>query len=62
MASVFGSYGWAGGAVKNIENILKETGIEIIQPGLGIQYLPDESELQKCYEFGRDFAQRIKKE
>ena len=60
MASVFGSYGWAGGAVKDIENILKETGIEIVQPGLGIQYIPDEIELKNCVEFGRNFAQRIK--
>ena len=62
MASVFGSYGWAGGAIKNIENILKETGIEIIQPGLGIQYLPDEIELKNCDEFGRNFAKRLKEE
>ena len=60
MASVFGSYGWAGGAIKNIENMLKETGIEITQAGLGIQYLPNESELTHCYDFGREFARQLK--
>jgi len=60
IASVFGSYGWAGGAIKSIENMLKETGIEIVQPSLGVQYVPDENELKKCYEFGRDFAKKIK--
>jgi flavorubredoxin len=62
IAACFGSYGWAGGAVKNIENILKETGIENAQPGLGIQYVPNEDEMQRCYDFGKNFAQKIKKE
>jgi flavorubredoxin len=60
LACAFGSFGWAGGAVKNIEDILQETGIEIAQPGLGIQYVPDENELKRCYEFGKNFAQFIR--
>ena len=60
IASVFGSYGWAGGAVENIESILKETGIEVVQPGLGIQYVPDTNEIKRCYEYGVDFAKHIK--
>ncbi len=59
IACAFGSYGWAGGAVKNIENILKETGIEVTQPGLSVQYVPDVAELKRCYEYGKDFAKRI---
>lgn len=60
LGAVFGSYGWAGGAVKNIEAILKETGIGLALPGLGVQYMPDEKEIKLCYEFGRDFAGKIK--
>jgi flavorubredoxin len=60
IAAAFGSYGWAGGAVKNIENMLKETGIEIAQPGLSIQYVPDETEIKCSYAFGIDFAQKLK--
>jgi flavorubredoxin len=59
IAGVFGSYGWAGGAVKSIENILNETGIEIAQPSLPIKYVPDDKELKSCYEFGKSFANRI---
>lgn len=59
---VFGSYGWGGGAAKSIENILKEAGIEIIQPPLSVQFVPDENELKKCFEFGRDFANGIRNE
>jgi flavorubredoxin len=60
IAAVFGSYGWAGGAVKEIEGVLKESGIEVVQPGLSVQYVPDEKELQECYQYGKDFAQKIK--
>ncbi len=59
IAGVFGSYGWAGGAVKEIENVLKEAGIEIAQPGLAIKYVPDETEIKRCDEYGREFAKII---
>jgi len=60
ISAVFGSYGWAGGAVKNIENILKESGIEIVQPGLSFKFVPDENEIKLCYEYGRAFAEKVK--
>lgn len=53
VASVFGSFGWAGGAVRDIENMLNASGISLSQPGLGIRYTPDENELRNCVEFGR---------
>ncbi|MDD4980188.1 MAG: flavodoxin domain-containing protein [Candidatus Omnitrophica bacterium] len=61
IAAVFGSYGWAGGAVKNIEDILREAGIELIgSPGLSVKYVPDENDIKRCYEFGRNFAGKLK--
>lgn len=59
LAAAFGSYGWAGGAVKNIETILKETGIEVIIPGISVKYTPDENEIKNCYEFGRAIADKL---
>jgi len=55
----FGSYGWAGGAVKAVEDVLKETGISIVQPSVSVKYVPDESELKRCYEFGKEFAAKL---
>ncbi|MFA5144690.1 MAG: flavodoxin domain-containing protein [Candidatus Omnitrophota bacterium] len=60
LGCVFGSYGWAGGAVKEIEALLKEAGIGSALPSLSAQYAPDESEIKHCVEFGRDFAKIIK--
>ncbi|MFH1201605.1 MAG: flavodoxin domain-containing protein [Candidatus Omnitrophota bacterium] len=59
IAAAFGSYGWSGGAVKEIEDIFKESGIELAQSGLSFKYVPDDVELKRCYEFGKDFAQKI---
>lgn len=59
IAATFGSYGWGGGATRAIENILKDAGMEITQFSLTVQYAPDENELKKCYEWGKEFAKRI---
>jgi flavorubredoxin len=59
VACVFGSFGWAGGAIKQIENILKEAGIEVTQPGLGVRYRPDQDEIKRCYDFGSEFAAKL---
>jgi anaerobic nitric oxide reductase flavorubredoxin len=60
IAAVFGSYGWAGGAEKEIEDVLKAGGIEVIQPGLSVKYMPDDSEIKDCYDFGKEFAAKVK--
>ena len=60
IACAFGSYGWSGGAVNSIEKVLKEAGIEITEPPISVKYRPDESELKACYEYGVNFAKKIK--
>ncbi|MFH0935778.1 MAG: flavodoxin domain-containing protein [Candidatus Omnitrophota bacterium] len=62
VASTFGSYGWTGGAAKEMEIVLKEAGIDIASGGPSFKYLPDEREMRACYEFGSDFARIIKGE
>jgi flavorubredoxin len=61
LGAAFGSYGWAGGAVKNIEGILQSAGIELALPGVSVKYAPDTDETKRCYEFGKDFAGKILK-
>jgi len=60
IAAVFGSYGWGGGAVGGIEKILKEAGVEVSQDSLSAQYVPDTGEINKCYEWGKEFAGRMR--
>lgn len=60
--ATFGSYGWAGGAIRDIEEAIKKAGIEIITQSLEVKYVPDEIELNSAYEFGTKFAKSIKEE
>ncbi|MBU2540862.1 MAG: flavodoxin domain-containing protein [Candidatus Omnitrophica bacterium] len=59
VAGAFGSYGWAGGALKEIENAVGASGIKLVQPSLGVKYVPDDKELEACYNWGKDFAKNI---
>jgi anaerobic nitric oxide reductase flavorubredoxin len=60
IVGAFGSYGWGGGAVKDIYEELKKMGLEIVEPGVQVIYKPSADEEQRCYEFGRDFAGKVK--
>ena len=55
----FGSFGWSGEGAKNIEAILKESGIEIVMPSIAAKYMPSPEDLKNCFEFGRNFAAKI---
>jgi anaerobic nitric oxide reductase flavorubredoxin len=59
-AGFFGSYGWAGGAVKEMQEVLKDSGFDQTAPGISFKYVPDTSELAACFEFGSQFAQGLK--
>jgi len=58
--AAFGSYGWSGEAVNNIEKILIESGIEIVQPPLSVKYVPSESDLNACFDYGKKIAGMLK--
>jgi anaerobic nitric oxide reductase flavorubredoxin len=62
MAAAFGSYGWGGGATINIEKTLKSAGMEVVSPAITVKWVPEKDELQKCYEYGQEFAKKIKAE
>ena len=56
----FGSYGWGGGAVKEAYEEFKKMKIEILEPGIEVLYRPSMDDESKCYEFGGDFAKKVK--
>jgi anaerobic nitric oxide reductase flavorubredoxin len=60
IVGAFGSYGWGGGAVKEAYEDFKRMGLEIFEPGLQILFRPSFEDETKCYEFGKEFAKRVK--
>lgn len=55
----FGSYGWGGGACNILNKELREMGFEVLDANLEFKYAPDESELQKCVDFGRELVKKM---
>ncbi len=53
----FGSYGWGGGAVRRLVEILKAEGYDVMDEQLAQQFFPGNEELKECYEFGRGAAE-----
>lgn len=60
VGAAFGSFGWSGENVKHIEETLVKAKIQILQEGIKFKWQPTKEELEKCVEFGRSFAQKMK--
>ena len=60
IACAFGSFGWAGGGVRDIEKIIGASGMALLQPSIAFKYVPDDSELKVCFEFGKNIAEKAK--
>ncbi len=59
MAAAFGSYGWSGEAVKILNQEFESMGMDIVDDGLKVQYVPDKADLEKCFELGEKIARKI---
>ncbi|VVB88199.1 Type A flavoprotein FprA [uncultured archaeon] len=57
--ATFGSYGWAGGGVKGINDKLKSAGNEPVE-SLEVRFRPDEMDLANCYAMGQRIASQVK--
>lgn len=60
IAAAFGSYGWSGEAVKILNKEFTEMKFDIIDDGIRVQYVPDEDDLEKCFDLGVKLAKTLK--
>jgi flavorubredoxin len=60
IAGAFGSFGWGGGAVKEVYAAIKQMGLEVYEPGVEVVYRPGPEDEQRCYDFGYGFAEKVK--
>ena len=58
--SFFGSYGWGGGAVKNMTEIAQKAGFQTNEQKIEVKFVPESEDLKKCVEFGQQIATKIK--
>lgn len=59
LTGVFGSYGWSGEGVPNIENRLKMVRTKQFAPGYKIRFKPNEEQLEHAYKYGLEFAHEL---
>lgn len=59
VGAAFGSYGWGGGAVRQLEQMLGEMKVELACESLRVRYVPGDEELEKCRQLGRAVADRL---
>ena len=60
VGAAFGSYGWAGGAKRVVEEEMRQAGVELIESDLEFSYKPSEEEWRRAYDFGAEIADRVK--
>ena len=58
-AAAFGSYGWSGEVIKQLKEELEKGGFRIVNDGYRSLWVPDEEELSKCEEFGKEFIRQL---
>ncbi|OGR28565.1 MAG: MBL fold metallo-hydrolase [Desulfobacterales bacterium RIFOXYA12_FULL_46_15] len=60
IAVAFGSYGWSGEAVNILNREFAEMKLDIIDEGVKVQYVPDEDDLNRCFDLGVKIAKTLK--
>ena len=58
-AAAFGSYGWSGEGVKLLSEHLAGAGMELADEGIRTPWVPDESALKACEEYGKSFISKV---
>jgi flavorubredoxin len=58
VAAAFGSYGWSGEAVKMITEDLEAMKFKVVDPGVRVQFVPDQHAMEAC----RELATKVAKE
>ncbi len=58
-AAVFGSYGWSGEGNKLLAEDISKAGFEVVTEGYRTLWVPDETALVACQEFGKEFVQSL---
>jgi flavorubredoxin len=58
-AAAFGCYGWSGESTKIISENLASAGFELVDDGIKAMWNPDNENLTKCVEYGRELAAKV---
>lgn len=60
IGATFGSFGWSGEAVRQIQGVLAEMKVEMVGEAISVRHAPDRGVLNKCYARGTLVADKLK--
>ena len=58
--AAFGSYGWGGGAIGQMEAAFEAMKIERVAPSIKVKYVPADEDLAGCFELGAKVSKRLR--
>jgi flavorubredoxin len=61
VGAAFGSYGWSGESIRQIEDTLKEMKVELIGDAISTKHVPDFPVLDQCFSLGKMIGERLNK-
>lgn len=59
LGAAFGSYGWGGGAVKELRDHMEKGGLIMPLEDLQIKYRPNDEQRLQCFEYGQAIGERM---
>lgn len=59
VGAAFGSYGWSGEAVKELNGLLEGMKVQLVSEGLRSVYIPDDQMLEQSTDLGRSVGRRV---
>jgi flavorubredoxin len=60
VGAAFGSHGWSGEGVGQLEALLTEMKVELAAPGVKAVYVPDAAVLAACFSLGQQVAGKVR--
>jgi flavorubredoxin len=59
IGAAFGSYGWSGEGVHQVNDILRQMKVDLASEGIRVQFVPDEKDLEECRALGKAVGERL---
>jgi len=59
VGAAFGSYGWSGESIKQLDALLDEMKVRRVADGLRVKYVPDAAALEQAADLGRKVAEAL---
>jgi flavorubredoxin len=59
VVGLFGSHGWAGGAVQAMTGFVKDNGLDLVEPTVDAKFAGTPEQIEQCRELGRRMVERL---